>query len=112
VTYFNTAINTIIFGTFDLIILFAQHDMYCSMKLPNLYCISMVYFSVSDLGAGSDYAGFIGIAGVPSLDVRYTHNFSIIDYPLYHSVYETFHLVENYLDNNFKASHVVTSLVS
>jgi len=66
----------------------------------------MVYFSVIDLGSGSDYAGFIGIAGVPSLDVRYTHNFSIIDYPLYHSVYETFHLVQNHLDNNFKASHV------
>jgi hypothetical protein len=61
---------------------------------------------ILSLGSGSDYASFIGLAGVPSLDVRYTHSnlpLSII-YPLYHSVYETSHLVTEFMDPEFKYS--------
>lgn len=61
-------------------------------------------YSIIELGSGSDYAGFIGIAGVPALDVRYTHNYSIIDYPLYHSVYETYHLVAEHMDVSLTVS--------
>jgi hypothetical protein len=63
--------------------------------------------AIRGLGSGSDYASFIGIAGVPSLDVRYTHNYSISSYPLYHSVYETYHLVAEHLDRDFKYSLAV-----
>jgi len=45
---------------------------------------------------------FIGFAGVPAIDVRYTHNYTIIDYPLYHSVYETYDLVKIHMDPDFK----------
>jgi hypothetical protein len=57
-----------------------------------------------DLGSGSDYAGFIGMVGVPALDVKYAHNYSIIDYPLYHSVYETYNLVTEHMDVNLTVS--------
>ncbi|ELU12569.1 hypothetical protein CAPTEDRAFT_201615 [Capitella teleta] len=66
--------------------------------------------SVGQLGAGSDYAGFITMVGIPALDVRYTYSrskWSISGYPLYHSAYETFHLVESYIDSNFEYSKAV-----
>ena len=61
---------------------------------------------LSQLGAGSDYAGFIIVAGVPALDIRYTYNpdWPLLSYPLYHSAYETFHAVDNYIDVGFKVS--------
>lgn len=36
---------------------------------------------IANPGGGSDFVSFIGIAGVPCLDFRYTFNYSIIDYP-------------------------------
>lgn len=72
----------------------------CGVSWWVLFC-----FSVLNLGAGSDYAGFIGLAGVPAADVRYTFNYSVLSsYPLYHSVYETFHLVSEHMDPGFVAS--------
>lgn len=59
---------------------------------------------VIPLGGGSDHVAFIGFAGVPAIDVRYTHNYTIIDYPLYHSVYETYDLVKIHMDPDFKRS--------
>ena len=53
------------------------------------------------LGSGSDYASFVTIAGIPCIDVRYTHNYSISSYPLYHSVYETRYLVTRFMDPQF-----------
>ena len=66
--------------------------------LLHLFLLCRVYA----LGAASDHAAFIGIAGVPCIDVRYTHTYPIIDYPLYHSVYETFHLFDEILDKDYK----------
>jgi len=55
---------------------------------------------INALGSASDFAAFIGITGVPSVDFRYTHNYSIIDYPLYHSVYETYHLFNTHMEKD------------
>jgi len=63
--------------------------------------------NILSMGSGSDFAAFIGVAGVPCLDIRYTHNYPIIDYPLYHSVYETFHLVDTHIDPDYKYSTAI-----
>ncbi|XP_070565284.1 putative N-acetylated-alpha-linked acidic dipeptidase [Ptychodera flava] len=55
---------------------------------------------ISDLGSGSDYAPFMVRVGVSSVDIRYVREES--SYPMYHSVYETFHMVSTYYDPEFK----------
>ncbi|KAL5009288.1 hypothetical protein ScPMuIL_014869 [Solemya velum] len=59
---------------------------------------------ISSMGSGSDYAMFQMRAGVPSLDVRYTYRseWGMSSYPLYHTAYETFHLVDQIMDRGFK----------
>lgn len=57
------------------------------------------------MGAGSDYAGFVQLAGIPcvSMDYSYDSNTYKIDfYPLYHTVYETFYAVDQLIDRGFK----------
>uniref|UniRef100_H2Z1S5 glutamate carboxypeptidase II n=1 Tax=Ciona savignyi TaxID=51511 RepID=H2Z1S5_CIOSA len=56
------------------------------------------------LGAGSDYAAFLQVIGIPSVDMRYTYDQSIgiNTYPVYHSVYDTFELVSKFVDPGFK----------
>jgi hypothetical protein len=56
------------------------------------------------LGSGSDFAPFVGKVGVTCADIRYHYDESLglSSYPLYHSVYETFHLVDAFLDPGFK----------
>lgn len=58
------------------------------------------------LGSGSDYDPFITAIGVSSVDLRYSFDESLglSSYPLYHSAYETAHLVETYIDPSFKFS--------
>ena len=62
---------------------------------------------------GSDYVNFIGITGVPSIDVRYTYDESLglSFYPIYHSGYENFHLFQKYIDPEFKYAEVVTKVM-
>lgn len=59
---------------------------------------------IHKIGGGSDFSAFIRIAGVPCIDLRYTYNYSILDYPLYHSVYETYDLMKDHMDRDFKRS--------
>jgi len=66
--------------------------------------LSSLLYRVYDLGAGSDYATFVTMAGIPSIDVRYTHKYRISSYPLYHSVYETRYLVTRFMDPQFAVS--------
>uniref|UniRef100_K1QFW2 Aminopeptidase NAALADL1 n=1 Tax=Magallana gigas TaxID=29159 RepID=K1QFW2_MAGGI len=57
------------------------------------------------LGTGSDHAAFIQRAGLPSIDFLYTYNwdkYRIASYPLYHSKYETFKAVDEFMDRGFK----------
>eukprot|EP00057_Strongylocentrotus_purpuratus_P011968 XP_011666442.1 PREDICTED: putative N-acetylated-alpha-linked acidic dipeptidase [Strongylocentrotus purpuratus] len=56
------------------------------------------------IGSGSDYAPFMHRIGVPSTDLLYVYDFirlGLSSYPVYHSVYETFYYVKNFLDRNF-----------
>ncbi|XP_070565287.1 N-acetylated-alpha-linked acidic dipeptidase 2-like [Ptychodera flava] len=55
---------------------------------------------IGDLSANSDHAPFVIRIGVPSTFMGYMHT-SIL-YPMYHSVYETFHLVSTYYDPTFE----------
>ncbi|XP_077987706.1 N-acetylated-alpha-linked acidic dipeptidase 2-like [Glandiceps talaboti] len=68
---------------------------------------------VFDLGSGSDYASFLHRMGLSAIDMRYhwddtKHKFSI--YPMYHTVYETFDLVERLYDPGFKYMRGMTRL--
>ena len=61
-------------------------------------------FSVPILGSGSDFEPFISKIGVTCADVSFSHDTSLSTYPLYHSVYETFHLQNDIVDPTFEAS--------
>ncbi|XP_033735883.1 N-acetylated-alpha-linked acidic dipeptidase 2-like [Pecten maximus] len=62
------------------------------------------------LGAGSDYAGFVQLAGIPCVSVHYSYDmntYKIGSYPLYHTVYETFYAVDQLIDRGFKRHQAV-----
>ncbi|KAF6019350.1 hypothetical protein EB796_022317 [Bugula neritina] len=65
------------------------------------------------VGSGSDYSSFLNVLGIPCLEPRYTWNYDkwkISSYPMYHSVYETFFLMDNITDPGFKYSKAVTQV--
>lgn len=65
---------------------------------------------IADMGSGSDYAPFIKRVGLPCLDIRYTYNsnqYKLSSYPLYHSKYETFKVVDEIMDRGFKRHRAV-----
>ncbi|XP_070566907.1 putative N-acetylated-alpha-linked acidic dipeptidase [Ptychodera flava] len=55
---------------------------------------------IGDLGASSDHAPFVNRIGVPSTSIGYIGESAA--FPMYHSVYETFHLVSTYYDPTFE----------
>ncbi|XP_057612271.1 glutamate carboxypeptidase 2 isoform X2 [Chionomys nivalis] len=60
---------------------------------------------ISKLGSGNDFEVFFQRLGVASGRARYTKNWKtdkVRSYPLYHSVYETYELVEKFYDPTFK----------
>ncbi|MBN3276757.1 NALD2 dipeptidase, partial [Polyodon spathula] len=62
-------------------------------------------FRISKLGSGSDFEAYFQRLGIASGRVRYTKNSKTekySSYPVYHSVYETFELVEKFYDPSFK----------
>ncbi|XP_066273766.1 N-acetylated-alpha-linked acidic dipeptidase 2-like [Branchiostoma lanceolatum] len=65
------------------------------------------------LGAGSDYAAFLLQAGVPSLDLQYTLDpgFNLSFYPVYHTVYDTFYYVKNFIDPDLSYHRAVTQVL-
>lgn len=65
---------------------------------------------VGILGSGSDYTAFMHVLGVPSIDIRYTYQEEIGSYPLYHTLYETHHLLANIMDKGFVYHRAVTQL--
>ncbi|KAK2165001.1 hypothetical protein LSH36_56g02011 [Paralvinella palmiformis] len=58
---------------------------------------------IQNLGSGSDFAPFVTKAGVTAVDIAYNYDRSLglSSYPMYHSAYETFRLVETYYDPTF-----------
>ncbi|XP_059820584.1 N-acetylated-alpha-linked acidic dipeptidase 2 isoform X1 [Hypanus sabinus] len=60
---------------------------------------------IRKLGSGSDFEAFFHRLGITSGRVRYTKNRKIdkySNYPMYHTVYETFELVEQFYDPSFR----------
>lgn len=62
------------------------------------------------IGSGSDYKGFQHNIGVPCMDTRYTHDNKTLGDPHYHTLYETFALVDEIYDRGFKYHSAVASL--
>ncbi|XP_040819991.1 putative N-acetylated-alpha-linked acidic dipeptidase isoform X1 [Ochotona curzoniae] len=61
--------------------------------------------SISKLGSGNDFEVFFQRLGIAAGRARYTKNWDVYkfsSYPLYHSVYETYELVEKFYDPTFK----------
>ncbi|KAJ7555764.1 hypothetical protein O6H91_05G054000 [Diphasiastrum complanatum] len=56
-------------------------------------------------GGGSDYAPFLQHAGVPAVDFFFGH-----DYPVYHSLYDNYHWMENFGDTFFRRHVAVSSI--
>ncbi|XP_067686592.1 N-acetylated-alpha-linked acidic dipeptidase 2-like [Haliotis asinina] len=66
-----------------------------------------------NLGSGSDYTNMRCQAGVPVLDLAYLFDvtkWDIPTYPLYHSEYETFYAVKNFVDGNFTYHRAIGQL--
>ncbi|NWJ09420.1 NALD2 dipeptidase, partial [Crypturellus undulatus] len=68
---------------------------------------------INKLGSGSDFEAYFQRLGIASARVRYTKNrktdkFS--NYPVYHTVYETFELVEKFYDPTFRKQLTVAQL--
>ncbi|NXA48282.1 NALD2 dipeptidase, partial [Nothocercus julius] len=68
---------------------------------------------INKLGSGSDFEAYFQRLGIASGRVRYTKNrktdkFS--NYPVYHTVYETFELVEKFYDPTFRKQLTIAQL--
>ncbi|XP_071288896.1 N-acetylated-alpha-linked acidic dipeptidase 2-like isoform X2 [Agelaius tricolor] len=71
------------------------------------------YRRINKLGSGSDFEAYFQRLGIASGRARYTKNrkadkFS--NYPVYHTVYETFELVEKFYDPTFKKQLTIAQL--
>ncbi|XP_072022938.1 glutamate carboxypeptidase 2-like [Amphiura filiformis] len=60
---------------------------------------------VNTLGSGSDYGPFVQVNGISAMDFRYIADYNTSpqgsSYPTYHSVYDTFYLVDTYYDPGY-----------
>uniref|UniRef100_A0A8C8ZDN0 N-acetylated-alpha-linked acidic dipeptidase 2 n=1 Tax=Prolemur simus TaxID=1328070 RepID=A0A8C8ZDN0_PROSS len=68
---------------------------------------------VNKLGSGSDFEAYFQRLGIASGRARYTKNKKTekySSYPVYHTIYETFELVENFYDPTFKKQLSVAQL--
>uniref|UniRef100_A0A8D0UDC0 N-acetylated-alpha-linked acidic dipeptidase 2 n=1 Tax=Sus scrofa TaxID=9823 RepID=A0A8D0UDC0_PIG len=68
---------------------------------------------ISKLGSGSDFEAYFQRLGIASGRIRYTKNRktdNYSSYPVYHTIYETFELVENFYDPKFKKQLAVAQL--
>ncbi|XP_042894430.1 putative N-acetylated-alpha-linked acidic dipeptidase isoform X2 [Penaeus japonicus] len=62
------------------------------------------------VGSGSDYRSFMHNLGVPVLDICYTYDPKVNVEPLYHTLYETFALVDELYDKGFGFQAALTRL--
>ncbi|XP_041437040.1 N-acetylated alpha-linked acidic dipeptidase 2 L homeolog isoform X2 [Xenopus laevis] len=68
---------------------------------------------INKLGSGSDFEAYFQRLGIASARARYTKNRKTdkySSYPVYHTVYETFELVDRYYDPGFKRQLAVAQL--
>ncbi|XP_069168816.1 putative N-acetylated-alpha-linked acidic dipeptidase [Procambarus clarkii] len=62
------------------------------------------------IGSGSDYKGFQHNLGIPCMDTRYTHDNRTIGEPMYHTLYETFAVVDEIYDKGFHFHSAVAAM--
>ncbi|WAR23314.1 NALD2-like protein [Mya arenaria] len=65
-------------------------------------------------GSGSDYAPFRDRVGIPIMDIRYTWDrkmWKISKWPMYHTVYETFYLVDQIMDRGRAVGQVWLEMI-
>lgn len=60
------------------------------------------------IGSGSDFASFQHVLGVPCMDMFYTAAPDTPSLPLYHTLYETFHLARNLYDPEMEYNVALT----
>uniref|UniRef100_A0A8B9LP44 glutamate carboxypeptidase II n=1 Tax=Astyanax mexicanus TaxID=7994 RepID=A0A8B9LP44_ASTMX len=80
------------------------------MTLYEKHCITANNGMISKLGSGSDFEAYFIRLGITSGRARYTKNRKTerySSYPVYHSVYETFELVERFYDPSFRRLEAV-----
>ncbi|NXW10164.1 FOLH1 carboxypeptidase, partial [Fregetta grallaria] len=68
---------------------------------------------INKLGSGNDFEVFFQRLGIASGRARYTKNWNVekySSYPVYHSVYETYEIVERFYDPTFK-NHLTVAQV-
>uniref|UniRef100_A0A8C2X1F9 glutamate carboxypeptidase II n=1 Tax=Cyclopterus lumpus TaxID=8103 RepID=A0A8C2X1F9_CYCLU len=65
---------------------------------------------ISKLGSGSDFEAYFIRLGIAAARARYTKNKRYSSYPVYHSVYETFELVDKFYDPTFKRLRAVAQV--
>uniref|UniRef100_A0A2K6M1N0 N-acetylated-alpha-linked acidic dipeptidase 2 n=1 Tax=Rhinopithecus bieti TaxID=61621 RepID=A0A2K6M1N0_RHIBE len=68
---------------------------------------------INKLGSGSDFEAYFQRLGIASGRARYTKNKKTdkySSYPVYHTIYETFELVEKFYDPTFKKQRCVAQL--
>ncbi|XP_060586029.1 N-acetylated-alpha-linked acidic dipeptidase 2-like [Ruditapes philippinarum] len=65
-------------------------------------------------GSGSDYAPFRDRLGLPIIDLHFKYNkkLKVSIYPMYHTAYETFYLVDKIMDRGFKYHTALSQLLS
>jgi N-acetylated-alpha-linked acidic dipeptidase len=83
---------------FDLWLARGSHvrDMPSGMPRPGPQAENHGEAPVGSLGGGSDYAGFINHAGIPSMDLGFSG-----DYGVYHSLYDDFNWMKQFGDPTF-----------
>eukprot|EP00040_Diaphanoeca_grandis_P015425 m.78720 g.78720 ORF g.78720 m.78720 type:complete len:759 (-) comp25145_c0_seq1:46-2322(-) len=67
---------------------------------PNIPPIIISEADIGALGGGSDYAPFLNHLGIASIDVGF--GFEGSGYPVYHSIYDSFHWMQSYGDIDFQ----------
>uniref|UniRef100_A0A674JRI6 Aminopeptidase NAALADL1 n=1 Tax=Terrapene triunguis TaxID=2587831 RepID=A0A674JRI6_9SAUR len=65
---------------------------------------------INKLGSGNDFEVFFQRLGIASGRARYTKNWVSLSYPVYHSVYDTYEIVERFYDPTFK-NHLTVAQV-
>ena len=69
---------------------------------------------VPPVGSGSDFTQFLQLSGVAAMDIRYNFDskLNISQYPVYHTLHDTFEYFENFLDRDFNFSVAVASVAA
>uniref|UniRef100_A0A8C6KV84 Glutamate carboxypeptidase 2 n=1 Tax=Nothobranchius furzeri TaxID=105023 RepID=A0A8C6KV84_NOTFU len=79
----------------------------------NLKLSSLFNIMISKLGSGSDFEAYFIRLGIAAGRARYTKNRKTerySSYPVYHSVYETFEIVERFYDPSFRRLRAVAQV--